>query len=428
MDYAMQSGLNTRKARQYRYVVFVIIALTYITVYFHRMCPAVIAVDIQRYFKVSGTLLGLLSSAYFYPYAIMQLPVGLLVDSWGPRKTVSAFLTLAALGSAIMGLTSIFGLAIMGRVLVGIGVSPVFVSNYKLLTEWFEPRKFAIMGGIFMAMGGVGVLLSTSPLAWVSNLIGWRMTFVAVGVLGLAMASLVYKFVFNRPSDKGWPTFASSPEDQATTDVDLLEGLKMVLIEKRFWPIASWSFFVVGVFFALAGLWGGPFLMHAYGLSKTSAAAVLSVSAAGLVLGSPFLGLMSNYFGKKPVLIGCNLLLITVCGSFYFFTGELPHIMLYVLFFCLCFSTTAVTPVIIAYTKELFPIGVAGTSVGLVNIFPFLGGSFFQIIFGAILSQGGQVDGIYPLSSYQNMFLLCLISAIISFLIALLFHKTLSRG
>ncbi len=429
MDDEMKIGSEIRKARSYRYIVFAIMALTYVMVYFHRTCPAVIAVDIQNYFRVSGTLLGLLSSAYFYPYAIMQLPTGLLVDSWGARKTVSSFMILAALGSVMMGLTSILGLAILGRVLVGIGVSTVFVSNFKLLTEWFEPRKFAVMGGIFMAMGGVGLLLSTAPLAWVSDLIGWRMTFVAVGVLSLVMASLVFKFVSDRPSDKGWPAAAvvSSPKDRATPNMGLLKGLKLVIIEKRFWPIAVWSFFVVGIFFSLAGLWGGPFLIHTYGLSKTSAGAVLSMSAVGLVIGSPFLGIMSDYFGRRPVLVGANLLLIMVCGAFYLFTDRLPHVLLYVLFFSLCLSTTALAPVIVAYTKELFPPGVAGTAVGLVNLFPFLGGPFYQVIFGAVLSAGAKAGGVYPVTSYQGIFLICLVSAMISMVIALLFRETLSR-
>jgi sugar phosphate permease len=423
----MQTGLDIKKGRYYRYTVFGIISFTYVMVYFHRMCPAVIAVDIQDYFEVSGTLLGLMSSAYFYPYAIMQLPVGLLVDSWGPRKTVSLFLILAALGSAMMGLTSIFGLAIVGRVLVGIGVSTVFVSNYKLLTEWFEPRKFATMGGIFMAMGGIGVLLSTAPLAWVSNLIGWRMTFVVVGLVSLVMAFVVYRFVFDRPTDRGLPAIDSSREDQRSTKVSILLGLKRVLTERRFWPIATWCFFVVGIFFALAGLWGGPFLMHVYGLSKTGAGAVLSMSAVGLVVGSPFLGIMSNHFGRKPILIGSNLLLIMICGVFYLFTDRLPHALLYLLFFCLCMSTTALAPVIVAYTKELFPSGVAGTSVGLVNLFPFLGGAFYQVIFGAVLSGGAKDSSVYPVTSYQDVFLICLISALISMLIALLFKETLPR-
>ena len=157
--------------------------------FFHRLCPAVIALDIQTSFGLTGTLLGVLGSAYFYAYAIMQLPTGLLADSWGPRKTVSSFFILAGIGSIIMGVAPNLTVAVLGRILVGIGVSTVFVCNFKLLSEWFTARQFLVMGSAFMVMGGLGALSSSAPLAWVSNAIGWRMTLVAVGVITLAMAS-----------------------------------------------------------------------------------------------------------------------------------------------------------------------------------------------------------------------------------------------
>ena len=125
----------------YRYVICLLIFLSYVLVFFHRLCPAVIALDIQTSFGISGTLLGVLGSAYFYSYAIMQLPTGLMADSWGPRKTVSVFLVLAGLGSAVMGLAPNLAVAILGRILVGIGVSTVFVCNFKLLSEWFTARQ-----------------------------------------------------------------------------------------------------------------------------------------------------------------------------------------------------------------------------------------------------------------------------------------------
>ena len=146
----MNQGSGIDSAKYYRYVIFTIISSAYVLVYFHRLSPAVIAVDMQEFFNISGGVLGLLSSAYFYPYAVMQLPAGFLVDSWGPRKTVSFFLILAALGSIMMGLAPNMSLAFFGRMLIGIGVSTVFVSNFKLLAEWFAPRDFAVMGGIFM--------------------------------------------------------------------------------------------------------------------------------------------------------------------------------------------------------------------------------------------------------------------------------------
>ncbi|UCC41782.1 MAG: MFS transporter, partial [Candidatus Aminicenantes bacterium] len=137
------------EGNRYRYIICLVIFLGYVLVFFHRLCPAVIALDMQKAFGASGTLLGLLGSAYFYPYAIMQLPTGVLADSWGPRKTVSAFFLLAALGSVLMGIAPALSVAILGRILVGVGVSTLFVCNFKLLAEWFSPRKFVIMGGIF---------------------------------------------------------------------------------------------------------------------------------------------------------------------------------------------------------------------------------------------------------------------------------------
>ena len=414
-------------AKHYRYVIFTIISLAYVLVYFHRLCPAVIAVEMQEFFKISGSALGLLSSAYFYPYAVMQIPAGILVDSWGSRKTVTVFFSLAALGSVTMGLAQNMSIAFLGRMLVGIGVSVVFVSNFKLLAEWFSPREFTIMGGIFMGMGGVGALFSTAPLALLSNIIGWRMTLTVVGGISLVMSALVYAFVFNRPADKGWPSIVAAQKGQIQKKIGLLEGLKMVLTEKDFWPLAIWSFFTVGIFFALAGLWGGPYLIQVYGLSKTSAGAVLSMSAVALIVGSPLLGFLSNRVGRKSVLIMCSFLLIAVCAVFYAFTDRLPHIMLYVLFFCLCLSTSASAPVIVAATKELFPIPMAGTSVAIVNLFPFFGGPLFQIILGAILFQAGQLGGTYSIAGYQNMFLSCLIGAFISLFVAAFLKETLSR-
>ena len=419
------SGLN--RAKHYRYVIFSIISSAYVLVYFHRLCPAVIAVDMQEFFKISGGVLGLLSSAYFYPYAAMQLPAGILVDSWGPRKTVTVFFALAALGSIMMGLAHNMSLALLGRMLVGVGVSTVFVSNFKLLAEWFRPREFSIMGGIFMAMGGVGVLFATAPLALMSNIIGWRMTLTVVGGISLVMSALVYAFVFNRPADKGWHSVAPVHRGQIEKNISLWEGLKMVLTEKDFWPVAIWSFFTVGIFFALAGLWGGPYLIQAFGLSKTSAGAILSMSAVALIISSPLLGFLSSRVGRKPIFIGCSFLLIAVCATFCAFTDRLPHIMLYILFFCLCLSSSACAPVIVAATKELFPIPIAGTSVAIVNLFPFLGGPFFQIILGAILSRTGQEGDVYTSAGYQNMFLACLIGAFISLFVAAFVKETLSR-
>ncbi|NNL76892.1 MAG: MFS transporter [Desulfobacterales bacterium] len=395
--------------------------------FFHRLCPAVIALDIQSSFGISGTLLGLLGSAYFYSYAAMQLPTGLMADSWGPRKTVSVFFVLAGIGSVMMGAASDLSLAIVGRVLVGLGVSTVFVCNFKLLSEWFNTRQFVIMGGVFMAMGGIGALFSSAPLAWVSNLIGWRMTLVSVGIVSLFMSVLTYTFVRDRPSEMGLPSIRPDHED-SETGIGLLTGMRIVVTSGRFWPISIWAFCVIGIAFAIGGLWGGPYLMQAYGLSKAASGGVLSTFALALIVGGPSLGWLANRFGRKPVLIGCSLVLMVVCGLMCWYVNTMALPTLYLMFFLLFLTGGAAGPVVAAVSKELFPIAISGTSIGAVNLFPFLGGAFYQVVIGAVLTAGSRGQEGYDVVGFQYMFLICLAGAALSLAAALLLKETLSES
>ena len=413
----------------YRYLICLLIFLCYVLVFFHRLCPAVIALDIQSSFEITGTLLGVLGSAYFYSYAIMQLPTGLMADSWGPRKTVSAFIVLAGVGSILMGVAQSLPVAIIGRVLVGLGVSTVFVCNFKLLSEWFSPRKFVLMGGVFMAMGGIGALFSSAPLAWASNVMGWRLTLVAIGIVSLIMAGLVYIFVRNRPAEMGLPAIsADSNPSHAGEKIRLLQGMKMVLLSARFWPVAIWSFCAIGISFAIGGLWGGPYLMQVYGLSKAAAGGVLSTFALSLILGSPTLSWLANRFGRKSVLMGCSLAMAIVCGLMSWFFDRMTLPVLYIMFFCFFFSGGSAGPIFAAVSKELFPISISGTSVGTVNLFPFIGAAIFQVIIGAVLTAGSRVQGQYAMVSFQHMFLICLAGALISLIASFFMKETLSQS
>jgi sugar phosphate permease len=422
----MNQGSQDRTAK-YRYVVCATIFLSYILVYFHRLCPAVIALDMQEAFQTSGTLLGVLGSAYFYPYAFMQLPVGLLADSWGPRKTVASFLVLACAGSILMGMSSGLGLAILGRILVGFGVSTIFVCNFKLLAEWFTAREFAFMGGLFMAAGGIGVLSASAPLAWVSDLIGWRMTLVVVGAMTLVMALVVFVIVRDKPEDMDLPALYPSEEGMAQERIGLWQGIRQVLTAPRFWPLPVYAFSAIGTFFSVAGLWAGPYLMQVHGLSKTAAGNVLSMSAFSLIAGSPLLSFLSNVVGRKSVFIACSILLILVFTVLAFFPHGMPVFALYPLFFCFSLAGGATGQITATVAKELFPVKIAGTAVGALNFFPFLGGAVFQVVMGAIVSEAGGRQTGYSLAGYQHMFLFCVATSFVSLVAACLLTETLPK-
>jgi len=390
------------------------------------LCPAVIALDIQSSFGISGTLLGVLSSAYFYAYAFMQMPTGLMADSWGPRKTVSSFFVLAGIGAVLMGIAPNLPVAIFGRILVGLGVSTVFVCNFKLISEWFSKQQFVMMGGAFMAMGGIGALSSGAPLAWMSDAIGWRMTLVSVGIVTLIMAALVFMLVRDRPSEMGLPPVQLDSNGFGVR-IGLVAGLKMVFGSGRFWPVAIWAFNVIGISFAVGGLWGGPYLMQVYDLSKAAAGGVLSTFALALIVGSPLLGWLANRFGRKPVLTGCSLLLTAACGLLGWFIDSMAMTGLYILFFCIFLSGGAVGPVIAAVSKELFPVSISGTAVGAVNLFPFIGAAIFQVLIGTVLTSASGTRAAYTLAGFRYMFVICLAGSAISLVAAVFSQETLPR-
>jgi sugar phosphate permease len=417
------------KALRYRWFIFWILAFGYILVYFHRLCPAVVAVDMMRDLHAGGALLGLLGSAYFYPYALMQLPAGLLSDSWGPRRTITLFFTIAFAGSLLLGFAPSLFWAIVGRTLVGLGVSMLFVPTMKVLAEWFRIREFATMTAILMAMGGLGSLTAATPLALLSNWMGWRLSFVIVGILTLLVAILVWLFVRDRPADLGWPS-PSEPSGPAPPPIGLAEGMKKVLTCPGFWPVAIWFFFDCAVFFSFGGLWGGPYLMQVYGLSKAEAGQILSMIAIGMIVGSPLLSFLSNrvFQGRKPVLVLSSFVVLCLTALLAFYTDGIPLLGLYMISLGLGIFSSAVVVIGFTTTKELFPVQMAGTSTGLVNLFPFAGGAVFQPVLGYLLERHGRIEGAFTLAGYEEAFLALFVCGIIAFLATLFLQETLTKA
>ena len=410
------------KVLTYRWVIFWVMAIAYIFVYFHRLCPAVVAIDLQQAFSVSGGFMGVLASAYFYPYAFMQFPAGLLSDSLGPRMSVTIFLSIAAVGSVIFGLSPSGEVAVAARVLVGLGVSMVFIPIMKILSQWFRVREFAFMVACVTTMGGVGALTAATPLALMTGSVGWRVSFEIIGAATAVMALLVWVFVRNRPEDVGWPSISEidhlGPGMSAPPVViPLWEGARRVVTEKYFWPIAIWFFFLVGIFFGFGALWAGPYLMQVYGLSRAEAGNVLNMIAVGLIVGSPLVSMLSDkvFHSRKKVLVLASICVNLELLFLNFFPSGLPQPVLYAFFFLFCVCSSAIVVIGFTTTKELFPVEIAGTSVGTVNLFPFLGGAIMQPALGWVLEQYPKTaSGAYSLQGYQALLLTLFAASLIA--------------
>ena len=390
--------------RGYRWVIFAVISAQYIFVYFHRVCPAVVAPDLVKTFDLSGAALGVLSSGYFYAYAVMQIPVGMLIDVWGARKTVFAFNLLAGLAALLFGFSPSFLVATIARVLVGLGVSATFVSAMTLYASWFKPTEFARISGAFAAIGGLGWLSAATPLAVLSAHIEWRGSFIVVGIITLLLAFAGWFLIADRPDTEG----ISTPSKPGATKGDtrsLGKGLARVLSEKYFWPLAIWAFLMGSTLFAFFGLWAGPYLIDAYKLTPAAAGNVLSMIAIALIVGGPVVGFLSDQVmhSRKRVLVAASIVHVACWYTMAQFHGSLPEVLLYTIFFCMGISTGAAGILAVTTAKELFPPEITGAALGTINLFPFVGGMLFQPVIGMILDTMGKTAGGYPAAAYGRV-------------------------
>lgn len=412
-----------RKVLSYRWVVFWVMAVAYVFVYFHRLCPAVVAVDLQRDFAASGALTGLMASAYFYPYALMQFPAGLLADSLGPRMTATVSLLVAALGSFLFGLSPNMEVAVVGRIVVGLGVSMVFIALMKLNSQWFRVREFAFVTSLVILMGGVGALTAATPLALMTGWLGWRASFQVIALGTLVIAVLVWGLVRNRPQDLGWPPISefdvrAPGTATAPAQIPIWDGARQVLTDRHFWPVAIWFFTLLGIFFGFGGLWAGHYLVDVYGLSPTAKGNVLSMIAVGLIVGSPLLSFLSDrvFFSRKKVLMLSSAIIVAELLVLTLVPSGLPHWSLYGIIFVFSVFSSAIVVIGFTTTKELFPVEIAGTSVGTMNLFPFLGGAAMQPFLGWLLEQYPRgASGGYGLDGYRSLLLTLFITSVIAF-------------
>ena len=416
---------------QYRYLIFGLLGAAYILVFFHRLAPAVVAVDMMTDLKTGGALMGLLASAYFYSYGLMQIPAGLLSDSWGPRRSIVFFFLLGAAGSIALGFAQTVGAAIAARVVVGLGVAMVFIPTLKILTHWFEREKFVHMSGLLMSLGGVGAYTASTPLALMSDAITWRGSMIAIGILTLIIAGLIWYLVRDTPEHAGFEPLTDCAVDDTCDGVKfgILGSIFLVLKNKTFWPVAMCFFFGSLVSLSFSGLWGGPFLMHVYNMTRTQAGAVLSIMAIGMIIGAPVMSWLSShvFHSRKKILILGQLGGLCVFTPLAFFTGDFTKMALYV--WCFSYSFFMSSPAVVGYSaiKDCFPIQISGTATGILNIFPFAGAALGQPLIGWYLDSAGAVGGQYPVEAYSAAFKMCLLSLFAAVVAGTVVQETLPK-
>ncbi len=422
---------KVKKLMSYRWIVWGVLALAYVIVFFHRLAVGVVKDELINSFNISGTTFGNLGSTYFYAYMLMQIPSGMLADSLGARRTVSVGTLVAGIGSIIFGYAPTIFWAFLGRLLVGLGVSVVFISILKIQSEWFKEREFGTMSGITSFVGNLGGLLAKTPLVIMVGILSWRQSFAVIGIISIVVAVLCYIFTRNTPQDMGLPSIAEI-EGKEVKKVNgqkpnLQRGLIKVMSNLRTWP----GFFVFagffGAFVTLTGSWGEAYLVEVYGIEKVSAANYTMVAVLGIALGSIVIGKFSDSIKKRKLpMILFGIIYVTSWAILVFVNGGKPPIAtLMPLLFILGFTC----PVFVlgwGCAKEVNPPEIAGISTSVVNIGGFFGAAILPPILGNVFDKFGGI--LPPVELYQKAFMYSFVSVIIGFIFIFLIKETNCRN
>src|SRR6266540_3796703 len=250
-----------------RWKIFACLALMYVLAYFYRVSMAVVAKDVALEFGLDAARLGTLSSIFFYVYAFSQIPLGPLIDRLGGRRIIILSGLLTVCGTFLFALSPSYPAILAGRVLIGIGTACVLMASLKIYGNWFSPHEFATISGFMVAIGNLGNLSATAPIDLAVSRFGWHNPFVAIGIFQAVAVVLVHILVSDAPpvgeGPANEPLYESSSLPHA-----IIEGWRMVFSDRSFWLLAILAFFWYGNYMVLQGLWGGPYLMDALGLSR----------------------------------------------------------------------------------------------------------------------------------------------------------------
>ena len=410
---------------------------------FHRVAGSAAVDKIMADFGITAAAIGGVLAVYFYIYAAMQFPSGVLADYLGPRKTVTFGCLVAGIGSIIFGLAPSLPMLYLGRFLLSLGVAVIFISVLKLQTQWFQSRYFGRITSLMGFVGTAGSLVGATPMALLVILVGWRLSFELMGLLSFVVCLVCWLVIRNRPEDLGLPSPAeierrelggiSSAPSQDVAATGFRKRLGILLTNKYIWPPFLIGLGSYGTLLVLLGAWGIPYLMQVYSMTRDSAANFMLLMLIGHAAGLVILGFISDRLQRRrlPLIISAFVYLSLWVMLILWNGGKPPVPALYPTCFLMGFFA-GVMPLTHASAKEVVPPFISGMALGLVNMSIFFSAAVLQIAFGKVLDlgwQGAMLEGsrIYPLAAFQSGFVLVCIGALAYVIGALLLKETGAR-
>lgn len=393
--------------------------------FFQRTAPSAMVDSLMREFDVNAAALGNLSAVYFYAYAAMQIPAGVIFDRWGTRWILALAALASAGGAVLFALAPGIDAAIVGRLVVGLSGGMSYLGALALAMIWFPRERYALLVGLSMPFGIAGGVLGQAPFAALLQIVDWRDAIL--GTAGIA-ALLALLFWLSRSATPPADAARRAAAEAGAKRPALLASLRHAAREPQTWALSLSGAFFVAPMFSFAGLWAVPYLMQVHGLERPAAAGAASLMLIGLGIGSILSGWLSNRWRRRKALFVAGIVAALAGWLVVVLVPGLPvavHCLLYLLI------GIAKGASVLTYIAAQDHAGAATSGAGsaIINTFYLGGGAFAQYFIGLLLDlrwTGELVAGvrIYSPAAYDAALLAMPASVGIALLLSLAIRES----
>jgi len=379
-------------------IIVLTLAAAYVASHFARASNVTIGLDLMRELAIGPEALGALTGAFFFGFAAMQIPCGFLFDHFGPRRTVVGMLVIATIGSVIFTLAPTWPIVLTGRVLMGAGFGAMLIGTMVVITRWFPPDRFSTLTGLVLSIGLLGNLAATTPLAWGSEVFGWRAVFGAVIVFIIFSTATIWLVVRDAPP--GHPFLERTPESPR----QMLRGLAEVVSNDRLKPILALNFCSYACTFTVQGLWGGPFLREVYGLSPIEAGNILLLAVIAYQLGMLAFGPLDRLLDtRKWIAMGGNVIIVCLLATLALASRTPIWVPIGAIIGIGFFSASST--MVLTHGRSIFPDRLIGRGIATMNTAVMLGVACMQTLSGIVVGAFAPLaDGARTETAYRALF------------------------
>lgn len=376
---------------KYRWVVFSTVLMAYFLIVSQRTAPGLISVQLMNEFQISASLIGILTSAQFFAYAGLQIPIGILSDRFGPNIFLITGTILSGIGTILYSIAPNEYILLLARTMVGVGDATIWINVVLILSQWFKPNEFVRLLGFAGMSGNLGFLLATVPFsAWIA-LMGWRMPFLTTGIILFLIGILLYIVLVKIPK-KTMKDVVRQTSMRIENREKTLNILLRVFSNRQAWATFFCHFGIVGTYVGFIGSWAVPYGMHVYSLTRSEASQLILIGIIGAIIGAPITSWLASrvHSIKRPYAI-VHLIVFCCWLAFLFFSGKPPFFMLILLYFFIGCGIGA-SALTFAIVRGSFAMKEVGVVSGFANTGGFLSAVLLPAIFGKVLDHFQSMD------------------------------------